>query len=83
MKPTALLKKQHRKVEGMFAALEKEKGDASAVLAQLANDLAAHLAIEQTLFYPAVREIDPENGSDAPIRRTKRARSVRSGRAAP
>jgi hemerythrin superfamily protein len=60
MKATALLKKQHRKVEGMFAALEKEKGDASAVLAQLANDLTAHMAIEQTIFYPAVREIDPE-----------------------
>jgi hemerythrin superfamily protein len=44
----------------MFAALEKEKGDVSAVLAQLANDLTAHMAIEQTIFYPAVREIDPE-----------------------
>jgi hemerythrin superfamily protein len=54
------LKKQHRKVEGMFATLEKGKGDLSAVLGQLANDLAAHMAIEQTIFYPAVREIDPD-----------------------
>jgi iron-sulfur cluster repair protein YtfE (RIC family) len=60
MKATALLKKQHRKVESMFASLEKGKGDAAAVLAQLANDLAAHMAIEQTIFYPAIREIDPE-----------------------
>jgi len=60
MKATGLLKKQHRKVEGMFATLEKGKGDLSAVLGQLANDLAAHMAIEQTIFYPAVREIDPE-----------------------
>ncbi len=60
MKATALLKKQHRKVEGTFATLEKGKGDLSAVLGQLANDLAAHMAIEQTIFYPAVREIDPE-----------------------
>ena len=59
MKATVLLKKQHRKVEGMFASLEKRKGDVSAVLAQLANDLAAHMAIEQTIFYPAVSEIDP------------------------
>jgi hemerythrin superfamily protein len=62
MKATALLKKQHRKVEGMFATLEKGKGkgDLSAVLGQLANDLAAHMAIEQTIFYPAVGKIDPE-----------------------
>jgi hemerythrin superfamily protein len=60
MKATSLLKKQHRKVEGMFATLEKGKGDLSAVLGQLANDLAAHMAIEQTIFYPAVSEIDPE-----------------------
>jgi iron-sulfur cluster repair protein YtfE (RIC family) len=60
MKATALLKKQHRKVEGMFATLEKGKGDVAAVLGQLANDLAAHMAIEQTIFYPAVREIDAE-----------------------
>jgi iron-sulfur cluster repair protein YtfE (RIC family) len=60
MKATALLKKQHRKVEGMFTSLEKGKGDISAVLAQLANDLAAHMAIEQTIFYPAIRQIDPE-----------------------
>jgi iron-sulfur cluster repair protein YtfE (RIC family) len=60
MKATALLKKQHRKVEAMFATLEKGKGDVAAVLAQLANDLAAHMAIEQTIFYPAVREIDAE-----------------------
>ncbi|HMI86945.1 MAG TPA: hemerythrin domain-containing protein [Polyangiaceae bacterium] len=60
MKATALLKKQHRKVEGMFATLEKGKGDVVAVLGQLANDLAAHMAIEQAIFYPAVREIDSE-----------------------
>jgi hemerythrin superfamily protein len=60
MKATALLKKQHRKVEGMFATLEKGKGDLAAVLGQLANDLAAHMRIEQTIFYPAVRDIDPE-----------------------
>jgi hemerythrin superfamily protein len=60
MKATALLKKQHRKVEGMFASLKKGKGDTSAVLAQLANDLAAHMAIEQTIFYPAIKKIDPE-----------------------
>lgn len=60
MKATALLKKQHRKVESMFSSLEKGKGDKAAVLAQLANDLVAHMAIEQTIFYPAVRTIETE-----------------------
>jgi iron-sulfur cluster repair protein YtfE (RIC family) len=60
MRATALLKKQHRKVEGLFASLEKRKGDISAVLAQLANDLAAHMAIEQKIFYPAIRRVDSE-----------------------
>ena len=65
MKATALLKKQHRKVEGMFATLEKRKGDPSAILAQLANDLAAHMTIEQTIFYPAVRKLDAEMVSES------------------
>jgi hemerythrin superfamily protein len=65
MKATALLKKQHRKVEGMFATLQKRKGDTSAVLAQLANDLVAHMTIEQTIFYPAVRQIDSEMVSES------------------
>ena len=60
MKATALLKKQHRKVEGLFEKLERGKGDRAPVLVELANDLAAHMAIEQTVFYPAVRELDPE-----------------------
>ena len=60
MKATALLKKQHRKVEGLFATLEKGKGDVAATLGQLANDLAGHMAIEQTIFYPAIREVDSD-----------------------
>ena len=59
MKATALLKKQHRKAEGIFEKLEKNRAlDPSAELSELANDLAAHMAIEQDLFYPAVQDID-------------------------
>jgi iron-sulfur cluster repair protein YtfE (RIC family) len=65
MKATQLLKKQHRKVEGIFAKLEKGKGDAAALLSDLANDLAAHMAIEQTIFYPAAKKLDPEMVSEA------------------
>ena len=58
MKATALLKKQHRKVEAIFEQLEKGEGDPVSVVPQLANDLAAHMAIEQKIFYPAVVDID-------------------------
>ena len=58
MKATALLEKQHRKVEAIFDRLEGGE-EASASLKELADDLAAHMAIEQNIFYPAIREVDP------------------------
>jgi len=60
MKATSLLEKQHRKVEGIFKKLESDKSDHSALLTELANDLVGHMAIEQTIFYPAVRSIKEE-----------------------
>ena len=60
MKATSLLEKQHRKVEGIFKKLESGKGDASALLRELADDLAAHMAIEQEIFYPVVRSLAPD-----------------------
>lgn len=57
MKATTLLIRQHRKVEGIFKKLESGKGDARALLRELADDLAAHMAIEQEIFYPAVRSL--------------------------
>ena len=64
MKATALLKKQHRRVERILERLEHDESDASTLLTELANDLAAHMAIEQTIFYPAVRDIDSEMVSE-------------------
>jgi hemerythrin superfamily protein len=55
---TQLLTKQHRKVEGIFKKLERKHPDAEALLPELANDLAAHMAIEQELFYPAINKVD-------------------------
>ena len=60
MKATALLKKQHRTVERIFETLEKGSADWASDLNELANDLAAHMAIEQEIFYPAVKSIDPK-----------------------
>ncbi|WP_437607271.1 hemerythrin domain-containing protein [Sorangium sp. So ce834] len=57
MKATSLLEKQHRKVESIFKQLESGKSDPAPLLAELANELAAHMAIEQESFYPAVRQI--------------------------
>jgi len=62
MKATDLLEQQHRKVEGIFAKLEgDDDGQRAAkqeLVEELANDLAAHMTIEQELFYPAVHAID-------------------------
>jgi len=58
--PTALLKKQHRAVEKIFSGLEKGKGSPAALLEELADNLAAHMAIEQEIYYPAVKKIDPD-----------------------
>jgi iron-sulfur cluster repair protein YtfE (RIC family) len=57
MKATSLLEKQHRKVEGLFKKLESGKSGAADLLQELADDLAAHMAIEQQIFYPAVRSL--------------------------
>ena len=58
MKATDLLSQQHRKVKSIFKKLENGRGDPGALLLELANDLAAHMAIEHELFYPAVAQLD-------------------------
>jgi hypothetical protein len=58
VKATDLLTQQHRKVKSIFKKLEHGRGDTGALLLELANDLAAHMAIEHELFYPAVGELD-------------------------
>jgi hemerythrin-like domain-containing protein len=58
VKATDLLSQQHRKVKANFKKLENGRGDAGALLLELANDLAAHMAIEHELFYPAVAQLD-------------------------
>jgi iron-sulfur cluster repair protein YtfE (RIC family) len=60
MKATELLKKQHREVEGIFKSIESGKGDVSQLLEQLADNLVAHMTIEQELFYPAVQKVDKD-----------------------
>jgi hemerythrin superfamily protein len=57
MKATSLLEKQHRKVEAIFKKLSSGNPDAPMWLSPLADDLIAHMSIEQTIFYPAIRSI--------------------------
>jgi hemerythrin superfamily protein len=57
MKATTLLERQHRNLQQLCEAVER--GSASirqSLLPQLASDLVAHIAVEEQLFYPAVRE---------------------------
>lgn len=57
MRATDLLEKQHRKVEGIFKKLEGGRAEPGPLLEELANALAAHMTIEQELFYPAVKTL--------------------------
>jgi hemerythrin superfamily protein len=57
MKATALLKKQHDEVRSIFKQLEKGHGHANELRVKLASALAAHMVIEQELFYPAVLKV--------------------------
>ena len=51
MKATSLLEKQHRKVESLFKKLSG-KSASTELVEELASNLAAHMAIEQDIFYP-------------------------------
>jgi hemerythrin superfamily protein len=56
---TDLLVHQHRLVEGLFARLESSRKGFDQTLRELADDLSAHISIEEQLFYPAVRKVNP------------------------
>jgi len=57
----ALLKADHRKVEGLFKKAEKAKGSAKEKLvAQICNELIIHTMLEEEIFYPACRGDDVE-----------------------
>lgn len=59
MKATDLLTQQHRKVISALGEILSSNGGRAALI-EVASDLAAHMAIEQELFYPAVHAIDPD-----------------------
>jgi hypothetical protein len=63
MDAVALLKTDHRKVEGLFADFEKAKGKASKqkLVTQICTELIVHTVIEEEIFYPACDGTIEEN----------------------
>jgi hemerythrin superfamily protein len=62
MKATTLVEHQHRNLEQLCDAVEGgSAGMRASLLPQLAGDLAAHIAMEEQLFYPAACEALHEN----------------------
>lgn len=65
MNAIELLEKQHRKVEALFKKLESGRSATKSTVVELADQLAAHMAIEQEIFYPAIGAIDPDLVSES------------------
>jgi len=51
----AILKADHRKVEGLFEKFEKAKSDSvkKSLVQEICTELSIHTAIEEEIFYPA------------------------------
>lgn len=58
MKATEFLESQHRKVEQLFKRIEGSRGNKEELVQELADSLAAHMHIEERLFYPSVKSLD-------------------------
>jgi len=58
MKATAMLKRQHREVKGLFEEAKKavKPSRRRALLDEIAGKLRAHMKVEEEIFYPAVSE---------------------------
>jgi hemerythrin superfamily protein len=66
MNATDLLKKQHKQVMAIFKKLEKteDPGERRELLDQVSEEIKAHSAIEERIFYPAVREVGTEKARE-------------------
>jgi hypothetical protein len=59
MKATRILIAQHRAIEALFEELARETGrtERARASSRLAEELIAHMAGEEAIFYPAVRRV--------------------------
>jgi hemerythrin superfamily protein len=65
MDAIVLLKADHKTVEGLFKEFERMKETGSAtrrrrLIDKIITELTTHAYIEETIFYPAAREVVPE-----------------------
>jgi iron-sulfur cluster repair protein YtfE (RIC family) len=54
---SALLIRQHNEVKAIFKKLEGGRVESGPLLTELSNKLSAHMAIEQDIYYPAVKSL--------------------------
>lgn len=60
MKATTLLETQHKQVASLIEQLEKPGGERRHLVDQLATSIAAHMIIEEEIFYPATMNLQRE-----------------------
>jgi len=66
----AMLKADHRKVEGLFKKADKASGSAKEKLVeQICNELIIHTMLEEEIFYPACRteEVEADKMDEAQV----------------
>jgi hemerythrin superfamily protein len=54
-----LLKNDHKKVEKIFSDLENKTDDRRALFPELDRELTVHAEIEEKIFYPAAKQVEP------------------------
>ena len=66
MKATDLLKKQHKEVKALFKKIENTENarERRRLMNEVATNLEAHAAIEEEMFYPAVREVESKKAEE-------------------
>lgn len=66
MKPTDLLRKQHREVKGLFKKMEATENPRMRrqLMNEIAHNLEAHTLIEEEIFYPAIRGLDTQKAEE-------------------
>ncbi|HEY4162612.1 MAG TPA: hemerythrin domain-containing protein [Dongiaceae bacterium] len=62
MDAVAMLKADHRKVEGLFAKFEKARSESvkKELVEQICSELIVHTTLEEEIFYPTCRSEDVE-----------------------
>lgn len=60
----ALLKADHRKVEGLFQKYESARSKKADIAMQICQELTMHTMIEEEIFYPACRGAVEDNNLD-------------------